>query len=388
MARRGLQAGDGRVGVMESRSRKPQLTRLRPVLGIVDDDVFPAREAQPDIEGARLGPWLSVRADEDVEGSIEVERRSRGLGLAVVGLDQQLDIQLRGRIVDRSQIGDDLGQHARFAVERHQDRVDRQVAIMKRGRGGLSPPPDASTAASRRQMATRRKIPHVASTAAAVPDRFEARQIADHGDRDQGQAELRQARSIAVAGIMIRISQPVRGEFRNTPPTAAQHAGREARRRRDGEAGKRSAAAPGQKRCKPLAFRRDQPAPGRAIGEPHQADAHGLGRGARVGFEGRHHEGHTHMRGQGSIEGLARDAAFRHEHTVRGRADRPGALDRRHQNARIDARLQQENKVLECEHVPHRGVLHWSFALRCVVFKLWLTQKNPSIDFPLRTRRC
>ena len=101
-----LQAGDARRRAREGRDREPELVAVGHVLGVVDGQELAAGERQRDVERPRLGPRLARRRHDDLD-----MRRQRELGervgrLAVVGLDDELDVVLGLRVVERRERGD------------------------------------------------------------------------------------------------------------------------------------------------------------------------------------------------------------------------------------------------------------------------------------------
>lgn len=62
-----LHRGKIRRAFGKGAERLPQLTRLGSVFGIVDDNVFAARERQRVVQRLGLGAWRKVRYDHDLE---------------------------------------------------------------------------------------------------------------------------------------------------------------------------------------------------------------------------------------------------------------------------------------------------------------------------------
>ena len=118
---RRLHAGERLVAVFESGERGAQLLRMRPVLGVVDDQEFTARLGEADIERLRLGARRRGRHDGDVD--VRGRAIERGQRFGVVALDQKYYLQRVRRIIDpgqrSQQIADDVG----FAIERAEDCV-------------------------------------------------------------------------------------------------------------------------------------------------------------------------------------------------------------------------------------------------------------------------
>jgi hypothetical protein len=78
-----LHAGKVRRTFTEGSDRLAQLIRFRPVLGVVNSEVVAARQRQRVVERFRLGAGMKVRHHHDLDRAGEIERLSRGDGLAI-----------------------------------------------------------------------------------------------------------------------------------------------------------------------------------------------------------------------------------------------------------------------------------------------------------------
>ena len=75
---------------------------------------------------------MAVRHDRDIEVRGQV-RGARGRDrFGVVLLQQQLDVQFFLRVVQPFDAAHERRQHPRFAVQRDEQRVDRQLAVIER----------------------------------------------------------------------------------------------------------------------------------------------------------------------------------------------------------------------------------------------------------------
>ena len=75
-----------------------------------------------------------TRHDDDFEHAFETER-ARGLdGLAIAGLEHDLDVELAERIVEIAQRLREPRQHRGLAEHRHQHGEDRQIVVAQRAR--------------------------------------------------------------------------------------------------------------------------------------------------------------------------------------------------------------------------------------------------------------
>ncbi len=76
---------------------------------------------------------------DDFEPGRQAGGGDGGAGLVVVGFQDQLDVQLLARIVERAEGGDEARHHGRLPIERHQQGIDREVAVWQPGRSGHRP---------------------------------------------------------------------------------------------------------------------------------------------------------------------------------------------------------------------------------------------------------
>ena len=126
---RGLQTGQAWRGEVEALGGVTQLQRMRPVLGIMHGNDLAAAKAQGIVERARLGARVSGRCDDDTEAGVEVAPLYGGERLGVVRFQNQTYFQLAGRIVDRPERLDELGDDRSFAIEGHDDAGFWQGAL-------------------------------------------------------------------------------------------------------------------------------------------------------------------------------------------------------------------------------------------------------------------
>ena len=129
-----LQAGGVRRRTAEGRDHLAELVRLRPVLGVVDHQIFAAREAQREIAGLRLGLRLRRRHQDDFEHAFEAERARNRDGLVIAGFKHDLDVELAERIVEFAQRLGEARQHLAFAKHRNEHGEDRQLVLAQRAR--------------------------------------------------------------------------------------------------------------------------------------------------------------------------------------------------------------------------------------------------------------
>ncbi|HYU60223.1 MAG TPA: hypothetical protein VEK39_05655 [Solirubrobacterales bacterium] len=173
------------VGVAEGGDGLAQLVGIRPVLGVVDDQELAPGQEEPDVAGPGLG--LGLRLGNHHQPY--VRRRPRCLGggdrLRVVLLEQDEDLELLLGVVDRGEVVDQVPDDVRLAIDRDQDRVDRQASIVK-----LAPGPSTQALTESRQA--RDELEHHGGEEAEVREHDERRQgesPVEHradGRRDQG----------------------------------------------------------------------------------------------------------------------------------------------------------------------------------------------------------
>ena len=106
-----------------------QLVALRSVLGVIDDEIFAAGERQRIVERLWLGARVKVRHHHDLDIAREIEAARYRDRLDVDRLQDQLDVELRSRIVEARERGGERGEHIGLAVQRHEDGVDRKLGI-------------------------------------------------------------------------------------------------------------------------------------------------------------------------------------------------------------------------------------------------------------------
>ena len=125
-----LQAGGVRRRAAEGRHHLAQLVRFGPVLGVVDHEIFAAREAQREIAGLGLGLRLRARHDDDFEHAFETERpRAASMVSLSLGFEHDLDVELAERIVEtRAAPAASRGSICGFAEHRHQHGKNRQFS--------------------------------------------------------------------------------------------------------------------------------------------------------------------------------------------------------------------------------------------------------------------
>lgn len=130
-----LQATQAPRRADEPGERTAQLIGLGQVLRVIDDDVVAARELQRVLDRARLRARLAVRHHEHAHVRGKRRRPQRRLRLAIHALDDEDDLEPRGRIVESRQCLKKMGDDARLAVERHEHRVERhQLHLDAHGR--------------------------------------------------------------------------------------------------------------------------------------------------------------------------------------------------------------------------------------------------------------
>ncbi len=97
-----LHAGELFAGAEKGVERAPQLIGVGPVLGVVDRGERAARQRERSIERLGLGARSRRRCGYDLERRSEFEPQKCEARLDVVGLDNELHVQLLGRVVDRT----------------------------------------------------------------------------------------------------------------------------------------------------------------------------------------------------------------------------------------------------------------------------------------------
>src|SRR5271170_3281718 len=131
-----LQASN--FGVLdEARGRQAELAWLRTILGVIDYDVLAPQERQGDVQRAGLGARRSRRGDDHVIARRQAPARKLAQGLDVVGLDDDLDVQLGAGIGDSVERANQSVNNRSFPTERNDDRIDRQTLEAERRRRRL-----------------------------------------------------------------------------------------------------------------------------------------------------------------------------------------------------------------------------------------------------------
>ena len=131
---RRLQAGDIVRCLPELAIGLAQLVGMWPVLGVVDGEIVAARGRQGIGQRLRLGARRHRRNLDDLEMRRQVEGFQGQNGGVIVRLADQLDVEPRGRPAQPPQCRHQLRRYLFLAIERHHDRVDRQVAQRRQGR--------------------------------------------------------------------------------------------------------------------------------------------------------------------------------------------------------------------------------------------------------------
>jgi hypothetical protein len=118
--------------VPERDDRFLELVGFGTVLGVVNDEILPAREVESQVArlGLRLG--LHVRNHHPADVRRQVQPGERGPRVAVVLLQQKEDVQLVLGVVEPSDALDQASQRLRLVVERHEDRVERALVVAER----------------------------------------------------------------------------------------------------------------------------------------------------------------------------------------------------------------------------------------------------------------
>ena len=96
-----MQAGRVRRRAAEGRHHLAQLVGLRPVLGVVDDQIFAAGELQREIAGLRLGLRLREAGTTMISNTpSRPSVRAASIVSMIAGLEHDLDVELAERIVE------------------------------------------------------------------------------------------------------------------------------------------------------------------------------------------------------------------------------------------------------------------------------------------------
>ena len=132
-AKAGLQTGDARGQPREQRRRAPQLARLRHILRVEHRQQRAARERRRYIHRARLGSWRAVGRDQYLVRRARPVPRQRPRRGAVVLFDDEDHVELRAGIIEPVDRPRQLKRHAGLAIQRHDQRIDRQSRVGERG---------------------------------------------------------------------------------------------------------------------------------------------------------------------------------------------------------------------------------------------------------------
>jgi hypothetical protein len=79
------------------------------------------------VRGSPLG------GDDDLRIARPFDCLKRFQRFPVIGFEHELDVELRRRIIEPRQGVDEPGGHPRLAIERHDDRINRQIGILRAG---------------------------------------------------------------------------------------------------------------------------------------------------------------------------------------------------------------------------------------------------------------
>jgi hypothetical protein len=85
--------------VAKRSDRAAQLIGFRLILRVVDDGIGAARQRQRDVERLRLGARADRRGDDDFERRSEIEAAKGSLGFAIVGLEDEFNVEFFRRII-------------------------------------------------------------------------------------------------------------------------------------------------------------------------------------------------------------------------------------------------------------------------------------------------
>ena len=107
------------------------MIRLRPVLGIINGHVPAACETQRIVAGLGFGFRLRRRYAYDFEDALAGEGLRRGDCRAVIGFENELDIQLGHGVVEPAQAVHQAGQYFGLVVKGHQKCVRGQFCVVQ-----------------------------------------------------------------------------------------------------------------------------------------------------------------------------------------------------------------------------------------------------------------
>lgn len=114
------------VAILGELGRRPaELGWVWDILGIKDRDKLAFGEAERIIEGAGLGLGTAARNCQYIHAGGEPGRAKRFTRLIIVGLRNNDDLDPVGGIVDRAHSLDQRRGNLLFAVDRHEDRIER-----------------------------------------------------------------------------------------------------------------------------------------------------------------------------------------------------------------------------------------------------------------------
>jgi hypothetical protein len=132
-----LHAAEGGRMAAEGLQRTAQLVGLRAVLGVIHYDILAARELQRVVERLGLGARPPVGHDDGAKVRRRPERQQRRLRLEVGCLQDEQDLELGARIVERAERGDEVRQDIGLAEQGNQHRIDGQLPIREGWRAPL-----------------------------------------------------------------------------------------------------------------------------------------------------------------------------------------------------------------------------------------------------------
>jgi len=135
-----LDTGEPCIASDERFEGEPELIGLRAVFGVVNCDVRAARKQQGGIERLGFGFWADAWGNHDLERGRQIHRRQRRLRLVVVRFEDELDVELLGRVVETAQRGNKFSRRCGFLIERDDHRVDREFAVGCRERRATERP--------------------------------------------------------------------------------------------------------------------------------------------------------------------------------------------------------------------------------------------------------
>ena len=131
-AERRLHHGQLAVAGPECFHRRAQLVAGRPVLGVEYRHDIATREMQAIVQCLGFSARRARRYGDHVETPVRLHGLRDLHGLGIVGLDQQLHVQPSGGIVETVDGAHEIGKNVRLAIERDQQRDQRQVARRSR----------------------------------------------------------------------------------------------------------------------------------------------------------------------------------------------------------------------------------------------------------------